>query len=136
MFEKDGVRKSLAELKRMYNVSFAANTPQELGWFPCAPVPAEPNPREARARAKLLREEAVRNITVQVSSGKVFDGDENSQARMDRAITIAQLAGMSQTMWTLADNSTVQVTLAELQEALIRAGIRQSELWPLPGDDA
>jgi hypothetical protein len=50
---------------------------------------------------------------------------------MTRAIMISQLTGVTTTTWTLADNSVVTVTLAEMSEALALAGQAQSVLWPI-----
>lgn len=77
---------------------------------------------------KLQRQQAVDSITVTVN-GKVFDGDEVSQTRMARAIIGMQAAGAETLTWVLADNTPTQVTVAELTEALVLAGQRQSELW-------
>ena len=81
-----------------------------------------------RDLAKQRRQAAVDAITVTVN-GKVFDGDENSQTRMSRAIIGMQAAGVETITWTLADNTTTSATLLELTEALVLAGQRQSELW-------
>lgn len=80
--------------------------------------------------AKATRQAAVGAITVTVN-GKVFDGDEISQTRITRAILGMQLKNITDFPgeWTLADNSKVSVTLAELSEVLVLAGARQSELW-------
>lgn len=84
-----------------------------------------------RERAKAARAVAVGAITVTVGD-KVFDGDETSQTRMSRAIIGMQAAGVSTMNWTLADNTSVEVTIAELTTALILAGQQQAALWPLP----
>ena len=81
-----------------------------------------------RDLAKQQRQAAVDAITVTVN-GKAFDGDENSQTRMARAILGMQAAGVETITWTLADNTTTSATLLELTEALVLAGQRQSELW-------
>lgn len=84
-----------------------------------------------REQLKADRAEAVASIIVAVGD-KTFDGDEDSQSRMARAILIAQATGLQQTSWTLADNRVVLVTLPELTQALALAGQRQAELWPIP----
>lgn len=79
---------------------------------------------------KARRAEAVRNIKVTTASGRVFDGDEISQARMARAILGLHEAGEGATVtWVLADNTPVAVTAAELSEALHLAGAEQARLW-------
>lgn len=84
----------------------------------------------AREAWKARRAEAVRAIKVTTASGRVFDGDEISQARMARAILGLQEAGEGATVtWVLADNTPVAVTAAELSEALHLAGAEQARLW-------
>lgn len=84
----------------------------------------------AREAWKTRRAEAVRAIKVTTASGRVFDGDEISQARMARAILGLQEAGEGATVtWVLADNTPVAVTAAELSEALHLAGAEQARLW-------
>jgi hypothetical protein len=86
----------------------------------------------ARYRQKIRKDEKVRdvqNILVTTSTGKVFDGDEASQGRMLRAIQIAGIAGETETEWKLADNTTALVTLEELKEALMLAGLEMSRIW-------
>lgn len=85
-----------------------------------------------RAQRKQARAEAVAAIKVTTTSGKTFDGDEDSQARMARAVLIAQATGLTETSWTLADNTIATVTLPELTEALALAGQQQAALWPIP----
>lgn len=85
-----------------------------------------------REQLKAERAVAVAAITATVTSGKTFDGDEESQTRMARAIIGMQAAGVSTIDWTLADNSSTSVTLADLTEALILSGQQQAALWPIP----
>lgn len=84
-----------------------------------------------RAQAKARRAEAVEAITVTTQAGNTFDGDETSQNRMARAVIALNAAGVPSVPWTLADNSIVQATAAELAEALALAGAAQSALWAL-----
>lgn len=84
-----------------------------------------------REEAKQARQSTVDAIKVTVLTGKVFDGDETSQGRMARAIIGLQATGLPSITWVLADNTSTQVTLAELTEALCLAGARQGELWTL-----
>jgi len=69
------------------------------------------------------------NLSVTVGD-LVFDGDETSQNRMVRAITV--LVGDQQVPWTLADNTVAMVTQTELKKALIAAGVAQSGMWKNP----
>jgi len=84
-----------------------------------------------RETAKVARAAAVASIIVTTSSGKAFDGHEDAQARMSRAILGMQATNLPMMPWTLADNTIAYVTIQELTEALILAGTRQSELWNL-----
>lgn len=119
-----------AQSQEVQDAAVAAWTPEVLAAYQASlPVPT---PEELRANAKAARTEAVAAITVTTSTGKVFDGDEQSQERMARAILISQLTGLTSTTWTLADNAIVAVTLAELTEALILSGQQQAALWPIP----
>ena len=99
------------------------------------PEPYEPTPEELAQqeldRAKAERAEAVRNIKVTVD-GMVFDGDEEAQSRMTRAIQVAEIKGLTQTEWVLANNEVAVVTLAQMKEALSQAMLKMSELWTLP----
>lgn len=84
----------------------------------------------ARVRFKQEREQAVASIVVTTASGRCFDGDENSQGRMARAILGLQGRGPGESVqWVLSDNTAVTVGVEELQEALALAGLKQTELW-------
>jgi hypothetical protein len=95
-------------------------------------APPPPTPEQLREQAKAARAAAVAAIDVTVTSGKTFDGDEDSQTRMARAILGMQAAAVPTITWTLADNTIAEVTVAELTEALILAGQQQAALWPIP----
>ena len=97
-----------------------------------APPPVvPPTAEQVREQAKRDRAAAVAAITVTTAAGNTFDGDETSQDRMARAILALQLTGTPSTIWVLADNTPVQVTAAELGEALALAGAAQSAIWVL-----
>jgi hypothetical protein len=82
-----------------------------------------------RERLKQARNASVANIKVTTSTGKTFDGDETSQTRMSRAIIGMQAANASAISWVLSDNTLADVTIAELSEALAKAGAEQARLW-------
>ena len=94
-------------------------------------ITAEDKARE-RAEAdyqtwKAARQQAVDAITVEVD-GLVFDGDETSQNRMARVVAAAD--SLDDTVnWILADNSTSEVAVRDLKEALRLAGLKQTEIW-------
>lgn len=88
----------------------------------------------ALSNAKAERAKAVAAITV-VVDGMTFDGDETAQGRMARAITMFQASSLPEdttTAWVLADNTVAQVTVAQLAQALLLAGQKQTELWTVP----
>jgi hypothetical protein len=78
-------------------------------------------------RAKQQRALAVSEIKVTTTAGNEFDGDEESQGRMARAITVMEDADTIP--WVLADNTVVIINKAELQEALRLAGTTMASLW-------
>ena len=79
--------------------------------------------------AKRRRRAAVATIIVDVD-GMKFEGDETSQDRMTRSIVA--MADDDMIPWVLADNSIVQVTKAQLKQALRLSGLKQAELWVVP----
>jgi hypothetical protein len=85
-----------------------------------------------RAAEKAKRDADVAAIIVTTSTGKQFNGDETSQTRMARAIVAMQAANTQSMTWVLATNDAVEVTLAELSEALVLAGKAQAAIWVLP----
>lgn len=99
------------------------------------PKPHEPTPEELAQqeldKAKAERAQAVRNIKVTVGE-KVFDGDESAQSRMTRAIQVAEISGLTQTEWVLANNEVAVVTLEEMKEALSKAMLEMGKLWTKP----
>lgn len=92
-----------------------------------------PEEQEAQDLAIAKRERAakVAAITVEVD-GMVFDGDEQAQSRMARAITAAETAGLESTVWVLTDNTVATVTKVQLQQALAKAMLAMAELWTKP----
>ena len=84
----------------------------------------------ALIKAKQERAQAVNEIIVTTQAGNAFDGHEDAQTRMARAIT-----GMEDTdeiLWVLADNTPVTVSKAELKEALRLASQAQTTMWVKP----
>jgi hypothetical protein len=101
--------------------------------------PVAPNRYTPNAEAVLLpyliagfkgkRDKAMETVTVEVD-GLVYNGDETSQNRMVRAIVV--LTGSQKVPWTLADNTTVEVTQTQLKKALVKAGQIQAAMWVNP----
>lgn len=84
---------------------------------------------DIRSAAKAAREVAVANIKVTTAAGNTFDGDETSQGRMSRAILVMSTGAAEAVPWVLADNTVIQADIAELTEALTKAGAAQAALW-------
>lgn len=82
-------------------------------------------------KAKRERAEAVANLKVEVD-GMMFDGDEDAQSRMTRAIQVAEITGTPSTEWVLADNTVATVTLKQMKEALSKSMLAMGELWTVP----
>lgn len=80
----------------------------------------------ARFASKDLRQKELDSLTV-TSDTHLFNADEVSQARMNRAYTVLGDAGTIE--WTLADNTKATVTGLQLKTALGLAGVAQSALW-------
>lgn len=84
---------------------------------------------QLRAEWKAERADLVASIKVTTKLGHTFDGDEESQGRMARAILGLQVVPGGSVTWVLADNSVLEVGAAELSEALALAGAEQARLW-------
>lgn len=84
---------------------------------------------------KLARSRAMNAIIVEVD-GMKFDGDEVAQGRMARALKVAELNNLDKTAWVLADNTVVEVSKKQLEEALSKAMLAQGELWTKPYEDS
>lgn len=83
-----------------------------------------------RERFKQERAKAVQNILVTSNLGRVFQGDEDSTTRMLKPIKVLEHEPEgTTTTWVLADDSVVQVGLAEFLDVLKKAGVAQTELW-------
>lgn len=80
------------------------------------------------AYLKSLKLQRVNEIKVTVND-KVFDGNEISQERIARTITMANIMGLTQTDWKLADNTIATVTLEELKQALTLSVLAMNEIW-------
>lgn len=89
---------------------------------------------EALIRAKIERAAAVDALTVEVD-GMTFDGNEEAQSRMTRALEVAKITGMESTVWVLADNTVAEVTVTQMQRALTKAMLAMGELWVKPYAD-
>ena len=78
---------------------------------------------------KEQRRENIARAVVTTKSGKSFDADEASQARMLVAIKTAEITGINTTKWKMSDNSTAEINLDELKEALTLAALKMSDFF-------
>lgn len=69
--------------------------------------------------AKQAKDLALSTITVTTSNGNTFDGNETARINMISAITTADIVGITEKEWKLADNSIKVIQLSELKEALL-----------------
>lgn len=76
------------------------------------------------------RHKEVESIIVTTQSGRSFDGNEEAQNRMARAI--AALNPTEESLWVLANNIPTMVSREELQEALRLASAAQTAIWVAP----
>ena len=90
---------------------------------------------EIIAEKKRQRQVIVDAIQVTTTSGKVFDGNEEAQTRMSRAIQVAEIAGIELTTWVLANNVPTVVNLAELKEALVLSMQAMGAVWATPYEE-
>lgn len=81
---------------------------------------------EAVAEFKAARPAVIQAIKVTVDD-MVFDGDEQSQTRIARAILA--MDDLETTTWVLADNTPATVTRAQLKAALRLSGEAQTAAW-------
>lgn len=82
-----------------------------------------------RTLARYKRQAELANLKVTTAAGNTFDANEVSQDRLSRAVVAMQISQLTQLSWVLADNTTIQATLAELSEALALAVQAQTDLW-------
>ena len=76
---------------------------------------------------KFKRHLDVASIIVTTSKGYKLDGDELSQSRMHKRITIYD--DSKQLDWIDADNNIITITIGDLREALELAIDKQNSLW-------
>lgn len=80
-----------------------------------------------RINYKATRDELVKKIVV-VHNGIEYQGDEDSQSRMSRAIN--GLPDETTTIsWKAKDNSSKELTRIDLKEILFLAGQEQTRIW-------
>lgn len=85
---------------------------------------------QAREAAKQTRQEAVEALTVTTQAGNTFDGNEDAQNRMSRAL--AAMDDTDELPWVLHNNTVVLVGKTEMREALRLAGAAMATIWVAP----
>ena len=70
----------------------------------------------------------LKDLTVVVHDN-TYDADEASQNRIHRRIERMRLLSLTSVNWKMADNTWKNVTLIELEEALLAAVYAHDELW-------
>lgn len=93
-------------------------------------IEPEKPPEQLLAEAKLLRAQEVAALTVTTTSGKCFDGNEQAQDRMSRAVL--SMTDKDTLPWVLVGNTVATVGKAELLEALRLSGAAMAEIWIRP----
>lgn len=87
----------------------------------------------SRAYRKKVRAERLNTLVVEVTraDGTIlsFDGDEESQKRLDRFGRRAVANGVETVAWTMSDNTVMDVTPLEMEQALDLALQAQGEQW-------
>jgi len=95
------------------------------------PKSAEQIAQVTLSKAKQQRAQAVAAIKVTTLAGNEFDGDEEAQGRMARAI-VALPDDVTIVPWVMADNAVVPVTKPELREALQLSLTAMATEWIKP----
>ena len=89
--------------------------------------------KTSRTHQKKLRSERVSAIVVTITRADgttlSFDGDEESQKRLDRFSRRAIESGTQTLPWTMADNSVMEITPDEMTQALDLALQEQGAQW-------
>src|SRR5690606_29377882 len=88
----------------------------------------EDEAKETREKKKKQRAQSLKSLKVTTSDGNEYDADEESQDRIARTLLAI---GDGTVKWTMADNRSVRVNAAELEEALYLAVAQTSTLWEL-----
>lgn len=132
MVEINGIRKYRVNVKEVVREDTTSYTYDEVEFNAAIPIEIsdtkvvriEEEIAEAEAKAAILK--AIDTMRVEVD-GLAYDGNEPSQARMDRAIQT--LVGDEPITWRMYDNSTETLTQTHLGKALRAAGVMQTKLW-------
>ena len=72
------------------------------------------------------RDELTENITIELDSGEILQGDEKSQERMSRTLAVI---GDNTINWIGANNDIYELTKEKLEDALFKAGQKQTDIF-------
>ena len=67
---------------------------------------------------KVEKKKQIKELTVTTEAGNEFQADDSSRSNMIEALKAAEVLGLEKSNWKLADNTVVEVTVAEIEEAL------------------
>ena len=111
------------ENNRVYSVRTAPLSTLELKTM------QENTKQEKVLKTRLICSEQVNTLKVETSYGHIFDADELSQSRIQKALYLLNLENKDSIEWILADNSKAEIFKPELEEALTLAIKKQAEIW-------
>ena len=107
---------------------------KDLGWIPCSLSLKSHEqgelenikqllqgvtiqPFEYSTLSRVLIKNKLENLSVKISTGKVFDANLEARQNLSDAIIAADFLKIKETKWRMFDNSETIVTLDELKEA-------------------
>ncbi|WKW23842.1 DUF4376 domain-containing protein [Campylobacter fetus] len=64
-----------------------------------------------------------------VDDSVIFQGDETSQNRIARALSVASSANLTSTLWTAKNNKVYELKIEQLAQILLKAGQAQTQIW-------
>lgn len=85
--------------------------------------------QEKVLKTRLICSEQVNTLKVETSYSHIFDADELSQSRIQKALYLMAQENKDSIEWILADNSKAEIFKPELEEALTLAIKKQAEIW-------
>lgn len=99
-------------------------TANEDGTF--SPPPANPIPEPT---AKEIRDIALNNLEYDYGDGRVMQVRPKDEQNIRNAIELMTSLNMPTIAWSMKDNSTATVTVAELQTALQAGQLAAMQVW-------
>lgn len=87
---------------------------------------------------KAIKKDSLQNLTITVTSGKVFYADPESRQDISDAIALSTANGLTETQWKLSEEfdgeRIVIVSIEELQEVLHKALLHKAGLVGIPNE--